>query len=128
MIGFIYFVRQQEPYPRYKIGFSADVKKRISCLRTGNPEPIELVGHIRGSRGQERGIHEVLKPYRVTGEWYQNIRPVTALIEDAMLYGAQYAISVARDKNVEREWGSESIQPRKQFKRDMQRFVDKYGN
>lgn len=105
MIGYIYFVRIETHATRYKIGFSADVEKRMCELQVACPEKLELVGYVPGSKKLERQIHTALKAYRVSGEWFDgDVDPVILFIQEALTYGLSCALSDVFAKNTEREW------------------------
>jgi DNA-binding XRE family transcriptional regulator len=55
-----------------KIGYSAknNIRQRISCLRCGNPNPLEVLKIIPGSMGLEKEIHHKFKHLKKSGEWY----------------------------------------------------------
>ena len=57
-----------------KIGFSADVAKRLKSLQTGNPDKL-AIHHVEPVpkeqvRLLERKIHKDLSHYRLKGEWF----------------------------------------------------------
>jgi hypothetical protein len=70
--GFVYFAYIGETAPVYiKIGFSRyDPHKRLKNLQTGCPFPIKLLGFVIGRMVQEEELHDVLKDYRIQGEWF----------------------------------------------------------
>ena len=59
-----------------KIGMSCDIDKRIKTLQTGSPRDLKKVWASyagednKVARKQERKLHRALKPYHVTGEWF----------------------------------------------------------
>jgi hypothetical protein len=65
--GFIYVM---ECGGYYKVGWSAVPRIRLSCIQTGNPFPVTLVGVTEGSQLNEAEWHEALKGKRVRGEWF----------------------------------------------------------
>ena len=67
--GYVYFLRSGS---HMKIGFSSDVKARVTKLQTGNPERISFIGARPGSPDDEARIHDVFAEYRDTGEWFTN--------------------------------------------------------
>jgi hypothetical protein len=74
-LGYVYFV-QAGPVG-IKIGFTAskDVLFRIDQLQVGNPYKLRLLGVIRGSRRDERKLHELFEPWRMQGEWFKARAP-----------------------------------------------------
>lgn len=69
--GFIYFVRAGD---RLKIGFTRNVKRRLSQLQTFFPEPLELLGAIPGSLLMEQEVHRHFGHLNITREWF-NVEP-----------------------------------------------------
>ena len=63
----IYFAQSMNGGP-IKIGFSDDVDKRMSSLRSSNPEPLILLGVMEGDRVEEKKVHRLFK--RKRGEWF----------------------------------------------------------
>ena len=59
---------------RQKIGFSADVEKRLSSIQTGNPEQLYIHHKIEcateKTRPLEKKIHAELSYKRIKGEWF----------------------------------------------------------
>lgn len=76
--GFIYFLASSyvvdgAPVRAVKIGHSASlfaVNARVTCLQIGNPDPLDLIAVIAGSRGEEDALHALLHPHWIRGEWY----------------------------------------------------------
>jgi hypothetical protein len=55
-----------------KIGFSNDPNRRIAQIQTNTIHPLELLLTFKGDCTVERAIHEELKDYRISGEWFEN--------------------------------------------------------
>jgi hypothetical protein len=60
-----------------KLGYSCNIGKRLRALQTSNGKPLELKwkmytgkGH-KPARSAEKKLHRFMKPYHVTGEWYE---------------------------------------------------------
>lgn len=82
--GCVYFVRAPRS-KAIKIGFTlGDPFVRMAALQTGNPDPLELVAALPGSREDEGAFHARFKPQRLTGEWFTDDRELRAFI-DGML-------------------------------------------
>ncbi len=64
----IYALR--DPDGLVKIGYTEDLRRRISELQTGNPRPLLLLGHRPGTQVDERQIHHDHADDRVAGEWF----------------------------------------------------------
>jgi hypothetical protein len=70
MSGFIYFILN--PAARaVKIGYAADVRKRLSTIGVSSPDKIKLVASIPGTRDDERRIHTALRGNCKSGEWFE---------------------------------------------------------
>jgi len=65
----IYFVQAGEDGP-IKIGYSVDIKRRISELATASPYPLRLLGYMRGDGVRESEIQNSFARYRIHGEWF----------------------------------------------------------
>lgn len=74
--GYVYAIRSGD---FVKIGCTrSSLSNKISTLQTGNPIALELVGYFRTDHMvvSERSVHERLKKYRTSGEWFR-IHPDT---------------------------------------------------
>lgn len=66
--GYVYFVRAGEAI---KIGYSVHPVKRMSELQTANPEPMELLGALRGTLQDEKAIHADFSHLEIREEWFR---------------------------------------------------------
>jgi hypothetical protein len=64
----VYFVKSGK---HFKIGYSDDVPRRLSQLRTGCAESLDLLAVIPGPMRLEKQLHELLRDYRAQGEWFR---------------------------------------------------------
>jgi len=55
---------------RYKIGYTNDIKTRMSALQTGCPVPIDVVCVLPCGADTEKWLHRRFEDYRVQGEWF----------------------------------------------------------
>ena len=57
---------------RIKVGHSVKPEKRLSELRNATPEKLTLVRRFPCDPGRafERLVHELLKPWKMRGEWF----------------------------------------------------------
>lgn len=78
--GFIYFIRAGE---RVKVGFTKDVKRRLSQLQTFFPEPLDLLVAAPGSMLMERELHNVFAEHHITREWF-SLTPDLARFADRL--------------------------------------------
>lgn len=81
---FVYFVQARSG--RIKIGRSVSPSVRLAALRSGCPEPLFILGVMRGDFAEERAIHTRFAAHRLVGEWFapagellefigENVRP-----------------------------------------------------
>lgn len=71
--GSVYIVTAKEYGELYKIGYTTDIEKRLKHFQTATPYNIYLVHRIKSNDIQyvERRIHDMLKKYEYSGEWFQ---------------------------------------------------------
>ena len=82
--------------PRYKIGWTTDIQKRVDSLKTGCPYPIELVAWIETDEPEiEREVHAMYADHRVHGEWFE--LPLSAI--DFLMYANENDITKAMTAN-----------------------------
>lgn len=75
--GQIYFVRAGA---NVKIGFSAQVSKRLAQLQTFFPFKLELLLALPGTVITERQLHHRFRSSRTTGEWFRYGAEIEAFI------------------------------------------------
>ena len=80
--GFIYFIQAESGGP-IKIGYTKDIKARLSSIQTGHPDTLILLGAFPGNPNDEHNLHKEFKTYHVRGEWFH---PVERLIEKIKSY------------------------------------------
>jgi DNA-binding XRE family transcriptional regulator len=80
MSGYVYLIVSSSGF--YKVGFTKnDPRRRVSMLRTGTSDELELVGAVRGTIEDERELHRLLSPWRVTREWFSPCPAIEYLSE-----------------------------------------------
>jgi DNA-binding XRE family transcriptional regulator len=80
MSGFVYLVVSESGF--YKIGFTKnDPRRRVAMLRTGNAEELALVGAVCGTMGDEKALHALLAPWRVSREWFAPCKGIDYLAD-----------------------------------------------
>lgn len=67
----IYFVQAIDGGP-IKIGYTGNVRKRLSGLRSSNPTYLILLGVMDGDREMEKHLHGKFK--KIQGEWFEPAR------------------------------------------------------
>lgn len=71
-MSWVYFIQARES-GHFKIGYSSNHPvSRLLSFQTGNPDELVLRGWFKGSQRDERHLHELLRAYRVRGEWFRN--------------------------------------------------------
>lgn len=56
---------------RYKIGYTNNIARRLSCIQTGCPVPISVVTVLPMDQSAETWLHRRFDEYRVCGEWFE---------------------------------------------------------
>lgn len=79
--GWVYFIHDPST-SRIKIGFSADVEKRLRSLQTGSSSTLSILGKMRGTDEDERSLHQRFGAHRVGGEWFHAAPELTAFIDE----------------------------------------------
>jgi hypothetical protein len=93
----IYVVRAIDTC-RVKIGCTKDVDARLAELQTGCPFRLELICTMDGMHRTEGYIHEILKGYRVQGEWFSFAGPVRRLVDEIRTHGDVSVACAAAEK------------------------------
>jgi hypothetical protein len=75
--GFVYFIVSGE---RVKIGYSVNPKMRLKRLKTGAPQPLEIVATVPAYPHNERRLHKQFSDYRLHGEWFRHEGELRAFI------------------------------------------------
>jgi hypothetical protein len=93
----VYFFRSGE---HLKIGTTKnDISKRRAQLQTGNPFPIVELGSIPGTYLTENLLHQLLKPFRGSGEWFKVEPYILDLIQILLNPDAAPQLTKHRNKN-----------------------------
>ncbi len=66
---------------KIKIGYSADVLKRLTDLSNAAASPVELIAVLPGNRDLEKRLHRTFKPDRVHGEWFKPSSEIRRFLE-----------------------------------------------
>lgn len=67
--GFVYFIGTLE-HEMVKIGFSANVNRRLKELQAGSPVKLAVIHKVKGNVTYERELHNQFKECRKHGEWF----------------------------------------------------------
>ena len=65
----IYFIQRGFDGP-VKIGFSTDIKKRLSALQTSHDAKLRVIRAFDGSESDEASLHARFYKHRLQGEWF----------------------------------------------------------
>lgn len=63
-----------------KIGYSIDVKARLSSIRSHSPVPLSILATRSGGRFREWAYHEQFAAHRLHGEWFERVPEIEAEI------------------------------------------------
>jgi len=69
---------------KIKIGVAGDVELRLSNLQVGSPYKLLLLVSFPGNELLEKILHNLLKPYKVRGEWFKMDDEVLDVIDIAL--------------------------------------------
>ena len=68
-ISMIYFIENTET-KHIKIGFSTDVRTRLSDLQTSSPHELRILTLCEGTDKHEKELHKKFNDYHYRGEWF----------------------------------------------------------
>jgi hypothetical protein len=77
--GVIYFMGAGD---LVKIGFTTDLKRRLTMVQVGCPTPITLIGTIPGTPVVEKNLHRLFYKHRHHGEWFRLVPEIEAYIAE----------------------------------------------
>jgi hypothetical protein len=66
----VYFIRAGEDGP-VKIGYAADVSKRLIKMQADNAAPLTVIRQIQGGRPTEAAMHTLFAEQHIRGEWFR---------------------------------------------------------
>jgi T5orf172 domain. len=75
--GYVYFILCDE---YVKIGFTANVRRRVKDLAAIIPHDIHLIGVVFGPPQLESALHSLLTDYHHKGEWFRAVPDLLAAI------------------------------------------------
>jgi hypothetical protein len=68
-----------------KIGYATDPLKRLASLQTGTTDRLDIITTFSGGLEKEKQLHDTLKNYRVSGEWFTYNSKVREAIAKAFI-------------------------------------------
>jgi predicted GIY-YIG superfamily endonuclease len=70
MMGYVYFISNSSN-TGIKIGYSKNPNRRLGQLQTGNPEKLEIIYLLEGTKDTEKYFHRYFSnAYNIKNEWY----------------------------------------------------------
>lgn len=84
--GYVYFISRG--FDRVKIGFAADVFKRLHDLQTGCPDDLHIVSFVPTYEVCEGMFHHRFRDVRIRGEWFEMSDEMEELWDDIYDYQA----------------------------------------
>ena len=71
--GYVYFLNEENNHNYFKIGFTYNLKKRLSNLQTGNRRKLEYYKYklVSNPSLEENMLHKRFKSKRVLNEWFK---------------------------------------------------------
>lgn len=81
--GFVYFIHAPE-INRVKIGFSTNLKERISALSMASPTELILMGSVHGTYADEAALHRRFSALRHHREWFNGAATLISYIETVL--------------------------------------------
>jgi len=89
--GYVYFIQGVHGGP-IKIGYSNNLKRRLSVLQTSYPDKLHIIAYIPATQKFEHKLHKDLKRHRLYGEWFSPTPEVLQVISevDKSLFYADY--------------------------------------
>jgi hypothetical protein len=70
--GRIYLIKPRGSAWVVKVGYSANVGQRLAELQVGHHATLYVYAAFPGDRELERGLHDLLRPLNVRGEWFRD--------------------------------------------------------
>ncbi len=76
----IYFIQQGELGP-IKIGISENLERRFGTARTFSPYSLRVLAIMKGSRKEEKQLHQKFRKEKLNGEWFCPSKKVIQYIQ-----------------------------------------------
>lgn len=68
--GYVYFIGAKAGR-KIKIGYSTKPSLRIRQIQSGNPDDLEVLFSLRGTKAGEAMLHRAFADVRLKGEWFR---------------------------------------------------------
>lgn len=94
---FVYIIERADG--KVKIGISKNPKRRRCTLQSSTPDRLRLHKSYRtaGAAQKETGVHDLLEPWRVSGEWFSCGHRAAEIAVEAVLEGCPAKRSAVQD-------------------------------
>lgn len=76
----VYFIQAESGGP-IKIGYTSDIRTRVSSLSASSPTPLRVLATVPGGAAVERSLHLRFRRLRQHGEWFTPDADLIAYIE-----------------------------------------------
>lgn len=87
--GYVYFIQPENGGP-IKIGYSKNVKNRLTTLQTSNAYKLVVIGEVNAPMVAEQKLHMYLKHAKTYGEWFEPDEIVLETIKKCLEHGFEY--------------------------------------
>lgn len=88
--GYVYFLVQED---RVKIGFTTRPGQRFATLQNGSAVKPDAILTVPGTRWDEKRLHNRFAPFRMEGEWFRLVHPVSRMMARCLLFrGVEAAV------------------------------------
>ena len=67
----IYFISEEGNKSVVKVGFTNNLKERLSVLQSGNCRKLIVLGVMKGGKDEEKVVHKQFKHLNLRREWFQ---------------------------------------------------------
>jgi hypothetical protein len=85
-----------------KIGYAADVSKRVGELQCGSPEVLKLLVDFPGNIPDERALHSRFAHLRIRGEWFRYGDELSAFVASKIEPMTDEQLAAIEKRNAER--------------------------
>lgn len=118
--GKIYFVAAPL---RIKIGFTTRPEARLAQLRQTDMEELQVLHIVDSFKPVEKMLHDLLAPYRIKGEWFNDCPNVRTVIAD--FTSGRLAFNVAEPlRPSSSDFLCQSVQARNSAEREAHSLLD----
>ena len=126
--SFVYFIESEES-GCIKIGFSVDVERRLSGLRSATPCKLNLLLAVPGGPLEEARLHGAFLKEHKSGEWFHGYGRLRSFVEWLVtLPESERAAAISNPTERERlDWKEKDIDPDKMIANMLSVLEEEYG-